>query len=178
MDKPSNWVVLTQRLGYYPECWVKHLTQPLCQNNPIAGFVNILPSTGLYLTQHFLVYIFDNYDNLQTAFFIEMISKFLHTIRLYLFLGKLEKLFFKEEFILKVHYSTFIFSKLTFFSIFFSQTMFLSYPESLWYMISVYIQTIIDLSGCQPMLNLHDSTYLALATTFFHKALAVLFINH
>ncbi len=54
MDKSSYWVVLTQRLGYYPEGWVKHLTQPLDQNNPVAGFVHISPSTGLYLTQHFL----------------------------------------------------------------------------------------------------------------------------
>ncbi len=59
MDKPSNWVVLTKQLGYYPEGWVKHLTQILGQNNPIAGFVHISPSTGLYLTQHFLVYTFD-----------------------------------------------------------------------------------------------------------------------
>ncbi len=27
----------------------------LGQNNPIAGFVHILPSAGLYLTQHFLL---------------------------------------------------------------------------------------------------------------------------
>uniref|UniRef100_A0A671MG23 Neurturin n=1 Tax=Sinocyclocheilus anshuiensis TaxID=1608454 RepID=A0A671MG23_9TELE len=27
-----------QWLGYYPEGWVKHLTQPLGQNSPIAGF--------------------------------------------------------------------------------------------------------------------------------------------
>ncbi len=44
MDKPSDWVVLTQRLGYCPEGWVKHLTQMLVENNPIAGFVHILPS--------------------------------------------------------------------------------------------------------------------------------------
>ncbi len=50
MDKPSNWVALTQRLGYYPEGWVNHLTQPLGQNNPVTGFVHISPSTGLYLT--------------------------------------------------------------------------------------------------------------------------------
>lgn len=37
MDKPSNWV----GLGYYPEGWVKHLTQPLGQSNPVAGFVHI-----------------------------------------------------------------------------------------------------------------------------------------
>ncbi len=42
MDKPSNWVVLTQ------------LSKLLVENNPIAWFVHILPSTGLYLAQHFL----------------------------------------------------------------------------------------------------------------------------
>ncbi len=26
MDEPSNWIVFTQRLGYYPEGWVKHLS--------------------------------------------------------------------------------------------------------------------------------------------------------
>ncbi len=30
------------------------VTQMLGQNNPIAGFVHILPNAGLYLTQHFL----------------------------------------------------------------------------------------------------------------------------
>ncbi len=30
------------------------VTQPLGKNNPIAGFVHILPSAGLYLIQHFL----------------------------------------------------------------------------------------------------------------------------
>ncbi len=54
MDKPSDWVVLTQLLGYCPEGLVKLLTQLLVENNPIAGFVHILPSAGLYLTQHFL----------------------------------------------------------------------------------------------------------------------------
>ncbi len=49
------WVTYgqAQRLGYCPEGWFKHLTQLLVENNPIAGFVHILPSTGLYLTQHF-----------------------------------------------------------------------------------------------------------------------------
>ncbi len=42
MDKPSNWVVLTQRLGYCPEGWVKHLTPLLVENNPTNGFVHIL----------------------------------------------------------------------------------------------------------------------------------------
>ncbi len=54
MGKPSDWVVLTQYLGYYPEGLVKQLTQPLGQNNTIAGFVPkfayILLSAGLYLT--------------------------------------------------------------------------------------------------------------------------------
>ncbi len=44
---------------FWPSGWVKCLTfwvltQPLGQNNPIAGFVHISPSTGLYLTHHFL----------------------------------------------------------------------------------------------------------------------------
>ncbi len=46
--------VLTQQLGYCPQGWVKHLTQLLVENNPIAGFVHILASAGLHLTQHFL----------------------------------------------------------------------------------------------------------------------------
>ncbi len=37
---------------FKPTFWA--VTQPLGQNNPIAGFVYILPSAGLYLTQHFL----------------------------------------------------------------------------------------------------------------------------
>ncbi len=37
---------------FNPTFWA--LTQPLGLNNPIAGFVLILPSAGLYLTQHFL----------------------------------------------------------------------------------------------------------------------------
>ncbi len=53
MEKPRNWVVLTQRLGYYPEGSKKHLTQPLGQNNPIPGFFHISPCTGLSLTPHF-----------------------------------------------------------------------------------------------------------------------------
>ncbi len=60
MDKPSDWVVLTQQLGYCPEGWVKHLTQLLVENNPIAGFVHILPSAGFYLTQHFLEYSYED----------------------------------------------------------------------------------------------------------------------
>ncbi len=35
---------MTQRLGYCPNDWVKHLTQLLVQNNPIAGVVHILTS--------------------------------------------------------------------------------------------------------------------------------------
>ncbi len=37
---------------FKPTFWV--VTQPLGQNNPIAAFVHILPSAGLYLAQHFL----------------------------------------------------------------------------------------------------------------------------
>ncbi len=38
---PAIGLFLTQRLGYCPEGWVKHLTQQLVENNPIAGFVHI-----------------------------------------------------------------------------------------------------------------------------------------
>ncbi len=54
MDKPSDWDVLTQRFDYHPEGWVKHYTQLLVENNPIAGFVHILLNAGLYINQHFL----------------------------------------------------------------------------------------------------------------------------
>ncbi len=37
---------------FNPTFWA--VTQPLGLNNPIAGFVHILHSAGLYLTQHFL----------------------------------------------------------------------------------------------------------------------------
>ncbi len=37
---------------FNPTVWT--VTQPLSLNNPIAGYVHILPSAGLYLTQHFL----------------------------------------------------------------------------------------------------------------------------
>ncbi len=37
---------------FNPTFWA--VTQLLGLNNPIAGFVHILPSAGLYLTQHFL----------------------------------------------------------------------------------------------------------------------------
>ncbi len=37
---------------FNPTFWA--VTQPLGKNNPIAGFVHILPNTTLYLTQHFL----------------------------------------------------------------------------------------------------------------------------
>ncbi len=53
MDKPND-CFLIQWLGHCPEAWVKHLTQLLVENNAITGFVHILPSAGLYLTQHFL----------------------------------------------------------------------------------------------------------------------------
>ncbi len=50
MDKPSDWVVFTQRLGYCPEGWVKHLTQLLVENKPAWCVL----SNILFLTQHFL----------------------------------------------------------------------------------------------------------------------------
>ncbi len=37
---------------FNPTFWA--VTQPLGLNNPIAGLVHILPTAGLYLTQHFL----------------------------------------------------------------------------------------------------------------------------
>ncbi len=49
----QRWVKYeqTQQLGCFdPDCpggWVKHLTQLLVENNPIAGFVHILPSIVL-----------------------------------------------------------------------------------------------------------------------------------
>ncbi len=52
MDEPSNWVVLTQRLGYCPEGWVKHSTLLFVENKPAYILSNIY--TGLYSTQHFL----------------------------------------------------------------------------------------------------------------------------
>ncbi len=54
MGQNTCWVVFNQLLGsmFNPTFWA--VTQPLGQNNPTAGFVLILPSTGLYLTQHFL----------------------------------------------------------------------------------------------------------------------------
>ncbi len=50
----TDWVVFNQQLGWMfnPTFWP--VTQPLGQHNPIAGFVHILPSAGLYLIQHFL----------------------------------------------------------------------------------------------------------------------------
>ncbi len=49
MDKPSDRVIFNQQLDkmFNPTFW------PVT-SNPTAGFVHILPSTGLYLTQHFL----------------------------------------------------------------------------------------------------------------------------
>ncbi len=38
---PAIGLFLAQRLGYCPEGCVKHLTQLLVENNPIAGFVHI-----------------------------------------------------------------------------------------------------------------------------------------
>ncbi len=60
MDEPSDWVVLTQRLGYCPEGWVKYLTQLLgenngwvkyltqllVENNPACVLSNIYPALG------------------------------------------------------------------------------------------------------------------------------------
>ncbi len=53
MDKPSDWVVLTQQLGYWPEGWVKYLTLKFNpENNPIAGFVQrYLPAIRTYFTR-------------------------------------------------------------------------------------------------------------------------------
>ncbi len=45
------WVVFNQQM-FNPTFWA--VTQPLGLNNPIAGFIHILPSAGLYWTQHFL----------------------------------------------------------------------------------------------------------------------------
>ncbi len=44
MDEPSDWVVFTQRLGYCPEGWVKHLTQLWVENNPACVLSNIYPA--------------------------------------------------------------------------------------------------------------------------------------
>ncbi len=41
----------------------------LGQNNPITGFVHILPSAGLYLTQHFLECVYDTSVN---SFYLAM----------------------------------------------------------------------------------------------------------
>ncbi len=48
------------------------VTQPLGQNNPIAVFVYILPSTGLYLTQTFLECIIkqEHRDKIQVKFIL------------------------------------------------------------------------------------------------------------
>ncbi len=65
LDRPHSkkcWVKYSPMLGKY---WTEHMlgcfqptvnptfwavTQPLGKNNPIAGFIHILPSAGLYLT--------------------------------------------------------------------------------------------------------------------------------
>ncbi len=56
LNTTQYWVKCgqTQHLGYYLEGWVKNVTQQLVDNNPIRGFVHIVPSAGLYLTTHFL----------------------------------------------------------------------------------------------------------------------------
>ncbi len=48
------WVVFNLQLGWMfnPTFWA--VTKLLGLNNPITGFIHILPSAGLYLTQHFL----------------------------------------------------------------------------------------------------------------------------
>ncbi len=56
MDKHSNFVFLTLRLGSMFNPTFYEVTQMLDQNNPFAGIVHILADSGLYLTQHFLVY--------------------------------------------------------------------------------------------------------------------------
>ncbi len=48
------WIVFNQQLGcmFNPTFW--EVTQPLGLNNPIAGFIHILPSAGLYLIRQSL----------------------------------------------------------------------------------------------------------------------------
>ncbi len=46
MDERSDWAVFTQRLGYCPEGWVKHLMQLLVENNPACVLSNIFPALG------------------------------------------------------------------------------------------------------------------------------------
>ncbi len=54
LNTTQRWGCLDQRLGYVPEGWVKHLTQLLVWKQPSMCSVQYLPSTGLFLTQHFL----------------------------------------------------------------------------------------------------------------------------
>ncbi len=69
------------------------VTQPLGLNNPIAGFVHNLPSTGLYLTQHFLVYIF-----CMTIFYIPNPTQYLNLTTTLLTFNKQQiKSFIKEK---------------------------------------------------------------------------------
>ncbi len=64
MDKPSDWVVLTQRLGYCSKGWVKHLTQLLIESNPIAGSKQPNRWVYPYFTLHFFrEYLFQSASN-------------------------------------------------------------------------------------------------------------------
>ncbi len=54
LNKTQCWVNMTEHiLGCFQPTMGKCLTN-LLGSNPAAGFVDILPSAGLYLTQHFL----------------------------------------------------------------------------------------------------------------------------
>ncbi len=48
LNTTQRWVKYgrTQRLGYYPEGWVKHLTQLLVENNPACVLSDIYPAVG------------------------------------------------------------------------------------------------------------------------------------
>ncbi len=58
LNTPQHWVKYgrTQRLGYCPEGWVKHVkkTNMFGIKQPSMCSVQYISSTGLYLTQHFL----------------------------------------------------------------------------------------------------------------------------
>ncbi len=41
-----DWVASIQRVGYWPEGWVKHLTKLLVENNPACVLSNIYPALG------------------------------------------------------------------------------------------------------------------------------------
>ncbi len=48
LNKTQDWIKYgrTQRLGYCPEGWVKHLTQLLVENNPACVRSNIYLALG------------------------------------------------------------------------------------------------------------------------------------